>query len=101
MATFTMDDGKIVKTENAVEKWKEDTFWDGRNHISKATGDQWVHETLYLSRKGNFYIVTSSQCQGSRDRAEWIDDEGAAKWIIANERDLPEQLLQYEEQFVE
>lgn len=53
--------------------------------VSLATGDQWVHETLYRSRKGRWYVVTSSQWQGSTDSAEFVDAKDAARWLMTNE----------------
>ncbi|MBZ5574867.1 MAG: hypothetical protein LAO09_23685 [Acidobacteriia bacterium] len=29
---------------SAAEAFEESTTWDGRNHISDATGSQWNHE---------------------------------------------------------
>lgn len=101
MATYKMEDGVIVKTENATQKWEEDTFWNGSNHISRATGSQWSHETLYLSKKGNYWIEHTSQMQGSVDHAEWIDQHGAATWLIVNGHELPEDLKEREEEITE
>ena len=95
MARYSMDDGTVVDTDKAKEHWEEDTRWDGRNHISVATGSQWDHEELYRSRKGRYYIVHSSQWQGSVPRAEWVSLHEAAKWLMANgteEDDMPDDL---------
>lgn len=101
MARYTMDDGTVVDTAKASEHWEEASDWDGRNHISRATGDQWCHQTLYRSRKGRYYLVHESQWQGSRPHAEWISPEGAARWLIAMERALPDDLLKYEDEVTE
>lgn len=95
------DLGVIVDTEKAAQKWEEDTFWNGNNHISKATGDQWTHQTLYRSAKGRYYIEYHSQWQGSVDHAEFIDEERAAFWLIQNSHELPAELEQYADQFCE
>lgn len=92
MATYSMDDGTIVKTENATRSWEEDTRWDGNNHVSIATGTQWDHQTLRRSRKGRYWLECTSQWQGSTDRAEWISNESAAKWLLANGKALPADL---------
>ena len=92
MATYRMEDGTVVKTENATQSWGEASRWDGSNHISVATGSQWNHETLYRSRKGRYYTVHESQWQGSRPHAEWVSKQEAARWILANERELPVEL---------
>jgi hypothetical protein len=101
MATYRMSDGTVVKTENAQQSWKEATYWDGRNHISTATGTQWDHQTLYKSRKGRYYIESSSQWQGSHDSAEWVSNEEAARWLLANREELPADLAKLEEQISE
>ncbi len=84
--------GVLVDTDKAAQSWDEATYWNGNNHISKATGDQFLHETLYKSSKGRYYIVHSSQWQGSVDSASEIDEEDAAKWLLLNEHELPEDL---------
>ncbi|HUX16828.1 MAG TPA: hypothetical protein VMW52_10175 [Phycisphaerae bacterium] len=61
MATYKMEDGTVVKTENATKSYEEDTRWDGHNHISLNTGSQWAHQTLHRSRKGRYWLECSSQ----------------------------------------
>lgn len=92
MDVYRMDDGTIVKTENASQSWEEATFWDGNNHISRATGSQWDHETLHRSRKGRYWVECTSQRQGTRAHAEWFSDHKAAQWLLHNEHELPEDL---------
>jgi hypothetical protein len=92
MSTYEMDDGTIVKTENATASWKEDKNWDGRNYISVATGSQWDHEMLYRSKKGRYYIESTSQWQGRTDTVRWVSNRQAAIWLIANDHELPEEL---------
>lgn len=101
MATYKMNDGTIVKTENAVKSWEEATYWNGNNNISKATGTQFDHETLYLTRKGRYYIEHTSQWQGSVPSAEWVDNEAAARWLLLNDEELPEDLTSFAEQISE
>lgn len=48
---YRMDDGTVVDTDRASDSWAEASYWDGNNHISKATGSQWTHQQLYRSRK--------------------------------------------------
>ncbi len=101
MARFQLEDGVIVDTDRAAKSWEEATFHDGRNLISKATGDQFTHETLYKSKKGRYYIVHSSQWQGSRDSAEEVAPREAATWLLKNEHELPENLASFEEEVLE
>ncbi len=104
MSKYRMEDGTVVDTEKASQSWDEDTFWDGHNHISKATGSQWNHQTLYRSRKGRYYIVCSSNWEGSRDHAEWVSPEEAVRWLLLNGLngpELPDDIAHLEESVTE
>jgi len=89
---YRMEDGNVVNTEKAAQSWEEDTYFNGHNRISKATGSQWNHETLYRSRKGRYYKVCESQWQGSTPHAEWVDEREAVKWLLLMEEDIPTDL---------
>lgn len=101
MARYQMDDGTVVDTDKAVKLWEESTRWNGNNHISVNTGSQWVHQTLYRSRKGRYYVVTTSQWQDSLPRAEWVSKHDAARWLIANDEPLPDDLKEFEDAITE
>jgi hypothetical protein len=96
-----MDDGTVVKTENATQLWEEERKHDGRNLISTATGSQWEHQQLYRSRKGRYWLECWSQWQGSRPHAEWISNRSAAQWLLTNGHCLPEDLAALEEEVSE
>jgi hypothetical protein len=96
-----MSDGTVVDTENASQHWDEATRWNGNNHISVATGSQWEHQTLYRSRRGRYYIEHTSQWQGSTPSAEWVSNEEAARWLLANELEVPAELAEVAEQVSE
>lgn len=94
MAKYMIDEVQ-VNTSNAKRVWEENTFFDGNNRVSCATLSEWNHETLYLSRKDRYYIVHSSQWQGSVDRAEFVTAAEAATWLLQNnydENQMPEDL---------
>ena len=97
MARYRMDGGTVVDTDNSTQHWNEATRWNGNNHISVATGSQWDHETLYRSRKGRYYVEHSSQWQGSLDSAEWVSNAEAARWLLANEHEIPDELATHAE----
>ena len=101
MSTYRMDDGTVVKTENASQSWDEDTRWDGNNHISVATGTQWNHQTLYRSRKGRYYVEHESQWQGTLPHADWVSTHEAVRWLLANGRELPADLAALEDEVSE
>jgi len=92
MTTYRMQDGTIVKTENAILDWKEEKDWNGNNWISRATGSQWEHETLYKTRKARYWLEHTSQWQGHGAHAEFVSEHEAVRWLLANEYDLPEDL---------
>ena len=95
MTRYRMDDGSIVDTERASAHWEEETDFDGHNRISRATGSQWHHQTLYRSRKGRYYVEHLSNWQGSRSHVEWVSPEEATRWLLWMEHPLPEDLQQY------
>jgi len=101
MSRYRMSDGSVVDTANATAHWEEDTYFDGHNRISRATGSQWEHQKLYRSRKGRYYVEHWSQWQGSRDTAEWVSNEEAARWLLANEQEIPAELASAAEQVSE
>jgi len=101
MPKYRMSDGVIVNTDNAKQSWQENTYWNGSNHISVATGSQWEHEQLYKSRKDRYYVVRTSQMQGSAAYAEWLIPEEAAKWLLMNEEELPTDLVALEDEVCE
>lgn len=87
MSRYVMDDETVCNTEKAKASWEEASSWNGSNHISKATGSQWEHETLYRSAKGRYWVEHTSQYQGSLP---------GALWLLANEHELPADLEQFE-----
>ena len=91
---YTMDYGQVVDTDRAVECWQESERWNGQNHISRATGTQWEHETLFKSTKGNYWIEHVSQWQGSTPHAFFLTAEEAARWLLTNEHELPADLVE-------
>jgi len=101
MSKYRMDDGSIIDTERASGNWCEDSFWNGSNHISRATGGQWDHQRLYRSRKGRYYIEHTNNWEGSRNHVEWASREEAARWLLSQSHDLPEDLAELEAQIVE
>lgn len=64
-----------------AELIKEDTFWNGNNWISKATGSQWEHEALYRTRGGKWILNHSSSYQGVPESYTEINSREAAEWL--------------------
>jgi hypothetical protein len=92
MVRYQMQDGAVVDTANATKSWDEATTWNGNNHISVATGSQWNHQRLHRSRRGRYWLESWSQWQGTTAHAEWLDERAAARWLLANEHEVPEEL---------
>jgi len=70
-----------------TEEFKEAEYWDGNNHISKATGSQWEHERLYRTASGRWILNHWSQWQGSIETYIEINDDEAARWLVINEQE--------------
>ena len=101
MSTYRMDDGTVVDTDRASDHWDEERDWDGSNHIGRSSGSQWHDQTLYRSRKGRYYLEYRSRVQGQRDHVEWQSPENAARWLLHNRLELPEDLAHLEAEVVE
>ena len=90
MSKYTLNNEKVVNTEKAKQCWDEAERWNGNNFISRATGSQWEHETLFLSSKGNFWVEHTSQWQGSLPYAFSLSKEEAVRWLLENEHAIPD-----------
>lgn len=89
---YRMEDGSVINTDKATKSWSEKRDFDGNNMVSRATGSQWSHQTLYRSRKGRYYIEHSSQWQGSRDYVTWESPQAAAAWMLLMGYEVPKDL---------
>ena len=78
------DTGKWFDESKAV-KFKEATWHNGSNFISKATGSQWDHEVLYYTKSGSWVLNNWSQYQGSNESYETIHQDDAISWLIVND----------------
>jgi hypothetical protein len=81
MTRINLGSGRWFDTDSA-ECFGEDTRFDGRNHISVATGSQWEHEELYRTRTGRWILHEWSQWQGSRAYYSEVSDARAKEWLI-------------------
>jgi hypothetical protein len=82
---ITNDEGEFLgwfNDESCKASFEEDTRFDGHNQISKATGSQWVHETLYQTAKGAWVIKNSSAW---RTKYTQVSNTEAATWLMINE----------------
>lgn len=86
MSRRVLDDGRWFDTACAT-RYEETTYWNGNNHISKATGSQWDHEKLYRTAGGRWILHSWSQWQGSGESWSEIDADAAARWLVRNEHE--------------
>lgn len=80
---LTDGNGSWFDSEKA-EIFKEDTFHNGSNWISKATGSQWEHECLYRTAGGRFILNHYSNVQGTTETYFEVEKEVAAAWLVRN-----------------
>jgi hypothetical protein len=101
MPRYRLENGAIVDTDKATGQWEEETDWDGSNHISRATGSQWDHETLYRSAKGQYWLEHTSQWSDRMPSAEGLNERDAAAWLLLNDHALPADLAAMESEVLE
>lgn len=70
--------------ETAIS-FDESTFWNGSNHISKATGSQTEHERLYKTASGKWVLACWSNWQNTSDSFEAISENEACQWLFKAE----------------
>lgn len=70
--------------KSKAEKYDEDTVWNGSNHISCATGNQWCHETLWRTAGGRWIVTAWSDWQGTLPIVYEISNKSAAAWLVRN-----------------
>jgi hypothetical protein len=80
---LTDGSGRWFDSKKATS-WEEDTYWNGNNHISRATGD---HEILYRTKGGIHILHRWSQWQGSTESYEEISADDAARWLSQNDHE--------------
>lgn len=92
---LTDGSGKWFDADKA-ERFEEETYWNGNNHISKATGSQTEHECLFITKTGNFVLHGWSQWQGVPDYYKSVSREFVANWFSKQgiqDEDIPNQFL--------
>lgn len=83
----------LVDLDKSRQSWAEGIWFDGHNHISKATDSQWNHQTLYLTDRGKYCLVTNNQ---QRTRAHLLAHREAAIWLLQNgHEELPQDLMEF------
>lgn len=86
---FDGDSGELAGwfERSKAKCYEEETRWDGNNHISCATGNQWRHEKLYRTAGGRWVLHWWSNYGNEADRYRFISDEDAKQWLLAQHHD--------------
>jgi len=94
--SLTDQSGQWFDSEKS-EIYKENTYHDGKNWISKATGSQWEHEAVHVTKGGKFILNHWSNFQGSTETYEEITKEQAAEWFAKQDmqdNEIPDVFLE-------
>lgn len=81
---ITDDEGNFVAwfDYDKATRYDEDTWWDGSNNVSLATGDKFTHEILMRTAKGRWVLNWWSQWEGSKETYHYITDDAAKAWLL-------------------
>jgi len=97
MKRVAINNGTWFDMDKAA-KFEENSYHDGSNYISKATGSQWDHQNIFLTTGGTFILNSWSNYQGKPETYEIISNEEAAEWFVKNEfqdAEIPEVLKEF------
>lgn len=87
MARVKIGGGGRWFDDKKATAYEEDTYWNGNNHVSVATGDQWCHEKLFRTARGAWILHSWSQWQGSEETYAVIEADDAHNWLVRNGHD--------------
>lgn len=76
-----------------AEPFRQDTWWDGSNHISRATGTSRDHEALFHTANGQWVLNTYSRWQAKPETWAFIPVEQAREWLLAQNQDAAAERL--------
>ena len=93
MTRQIIDGGGWLDLDTA-KRFREDKYWDGRNHCSVNTRSQWSQQTMYRTKSGTYVVYETSQWQGSRNTWTRLSADEAVAWLLRNdyEPDSPAEL---------
>lgn len=83
MNRITLTDGSGWFNRETAIHFTEATWFDGRNQISRATGSQWHHQSLYYTKSGKWVMHCWSNYQNEPDAYETVSQDEAITWLIA------------------
>jgi predicted transcriptional regulator len=73
--------------DDKAEVVEETTRWNGNNHVSVHTVDQFAHQRLYRTAGGRWVRNCWSQRVTVPETYEFLTDEQARTWLLVNESD--------------
>lgn len=65
-------------------RYVEDTWWDGSNWVSHATGSQYEHEAVFHTATGRWVLNHWSQWAGHPETYYEIEEAQAVDWLLQN-----------------
>lgn len=92
---LTNGSGAWFDSEKA-ECFRENSYHDGRNFISKATNSQFEHEAIFVTKSGKFILDHWSNWQGSTETYQEITKERASAWFAKqgfSDDEIPKALI--------
>ena len=94
MKRQSIDNGGWLDLDTAVA-YEEDNYFNGNNWISYATRSQWDHQEIFRTQKGTWVLHCYSNIQGTVETWTKITKEEATEWLIRNNTNVPEELLEF------
>ena len=82
--SLTDNSGRWFDIETA-KRWDEAVILaDDGTPISRATGNSWEHEVLFLTKNGTFLLFSGSDRNPSLSTFDIIEPEKAVHWLLSN-----------------
>ena len=78
-----------------AEKFRDESFWDGRNWVSLATNSSTESQNLYKTASGKYILHSTSRWQGVTDKYILLSCDEAAEWFAKQDfpfERIPEEL---------
>ena len=82
--TLTDNSGRWFDLEAAYRFDEATVLADDGTPISRATGNSWEHETLFLTTHGTYIIHFQNDRNRSLDSFSEYDPKKAVQWLLAN-----------------
>jgi hypothetical protein len=94
-------DGVVLDTQRATQSWAQKTYFNGQNRVGVVTQSDTSHQALYRSSKGRYWMEHWTTWGCVTTWASILSPRQAARWLLANEYELPEDLAKYADEVLE